>query len=97
MKKCKLSIVFQLIDQISNVYTNMSGYNIMVVTQRLFWSSNDYENIFRNQCVMILMVAKSIPIKRIHFSFKRRKSYCKKFSENNNFYILTIVKKTEIL
>lgn len=89
----------QIADSISTerpntkVYTNMIGYNIKNNNTRLFWSSDDYENIFTQ---LYDFNSRTVQTQQYTLALKDEK-FLQKFSENEKFYILTVVKKSNNL
>ena len=68
----------------------MIGYNINNNNTRLFWSSNDYEEI---SAQLFDLNTRKIETKQYSLDLKEEK-VLQKFSENENFYILTVAKKS---
>ncbi|WP_269233927.1 hypothetical protein [Flavobacterium flavigenum] len=98
VKAINLNDKMQIVDSISaerpntKTYTNMIGYNSSNNGTRLYWSSNNHENIleqlydFNNR-------------KTTHKEYKlilKNEKVLQKFSENENFYILTVLKNSNI-
>jgi len=77
----------------TKVYKNMIGYNINNDNTRLFWSSDDYEDIFTQ---LYDFSSHKVLTQQYTLALKDQK-FLQKFSENDNFYILTVVKKTNVL
>ncbi len=99
VKAIQLNEKMQIIDSISTerpdkkTYDNMIGYNVKNNNTRLYWSSNDYENIFSQ---LYDFNSRKIITKQFSLTLKNEK-VLQKFSENDNFYILTVVKKSNNL
>ncbi|MCI9844436.1 hypothetical protein [Flavobacterium pectinovorum] len=74
---------------IAKTYTNMIGYNLNNDNTRLFWSSNDYEEIFTQ---LFDLNNRKIETKQYSLVLKEEK-VLQKFSGNQNFYILSVLKK----
>lgn len=74
----------------TKTYTNMIGYNMYNNNTRLFWSSNDYEDIFTQ---LYDFNSRKVETQQ-HTLVLKDEKVLHKFSENENFYILTVVKKT---
>lgn len=96
IKAIQLNEKMQIIDSISTeslnpkTHANMIGYNTNNDNTRLFWSSNNYENIFTQ-----LYDFKSRKVETQSYSLDiKDEIVLQKFSQNDNFYILTIIKKT---
>ncbi|MBF4506155.1 hypothetical protein IRZ83_05690 [Flavobacterium sp. JLP] len=89
----------QIVDSISTerpnpkVYKNMIGYNVNNDNTRLFWSSDDYEDIFTQ---LYDFNSQKVVTQQYTLVLKEEK-FLQKFSENENFYILTVVKKSNNL
>jgi hypothetical protein len=96
VKAIHLDQKMQIVDSISTdrpntkTYTNMIGYNISNNNTRLFWSSNDYEDIFTQ---LYDLTTKKVTTQQYTLALKEEK-VLQKFSENENFYILTVLKKS---
>lgn len=97
VKAIHLNEQMQITDSISSerpnpkVYNNMIGYNTNNNgSARLFWSSNDFENIFMQ---LYDFTNRKIETQQHTLVFKDEK-ILQKFSRNEKFYILTIVKKS---
>lgn len=99
VKALRLNEQMQITDSISTerpdkkTYTNMIGYNISNDNTRLFWSSNDYENIISQ---LYDFKSRTITPKEFTLVLKEEK-VLQKFSEADNFYILSVVKKSNNL
>lgn len=74
----------------TKVYHNMIGYNSSNNNTRLFWSSNDYEDIYSQ---LYDFSSRKIETQQ-HTLVLKDEKVLQKFSENENFYILTVIKKT---
>lgn len=97
VKAIQLNEQMQITDSISTerptpkIYTHMIGYNTNNNgSARLFWSSNDFENIFTQ---LYDFTNRKVETQQHTLVFKDEK-ILQKFSRNEKFYILTIVKKT---
>lgn len=96
VKAIHLDQKMQIVDSLSaerpntKTYTNMIGYNISKNNTRLFWSSNDYEDIY---CQLFDFNSKKVTTQQ-HTLVLKEEKILQKFSENENFYILTVVKKS---
>lgn len=96
VKAIHLNEKMQIVDSISaerpntRTYTNMIGYNISNDNTRLFWSSNDYEDIFTQ---LYDFNSRKTTTKEYSLILKNEK-VLQKFSEDDNFYILTVVKNS---
>ncbi|WP_163400153.1 hypothetical protein [Flavobacterium fluviatile] len=96
VKAIQLNEKMQITDSISTArpdtkkYANMIGYNISNNHTRLYWSSNNYENIFAQ--LYDFDTRKTIT-KEYTIVLKNEK-ILQKFSENENFYILTVLKNS---
>lgn len=96
VKAIHLNEKMQIVDSISaerpntRTYTNMIGYNISNDNTRLFWSSNDYEDIFTQ---LFDFNSRKTTTKEYSLILKNEK-VLQKFSEDDNFYILTVVKNS---
>ncbi|WP_456315115.1 hypothetical protein [Pseudomonas shirazensis] len=96
VKAMHLNENMQIVDSISTerpdtkTYDNMIGYNISNNNTRLFWASRDYENIFTQ---LYDLSSHKVVTQEYTLVFKDEK-ILQKFSENENFYILTVVKKS---
>ncbi|MCC9072540.1 hypothetical protein LNQ49_13195 [Flavobacterium sp. F-65] len=96
VKAIRLNEKMQLIDSISTerpntkIFSNMIGYNMNNENTRLFWSSNDYKDIFtqlydfKNQKVTTQQ----------HTLVLKDEKILQKFSGNEKFYILSVIKKS---
>ncbi|KUJ61162.1 hypothetical protein AR687_14630 [Flavobacteriaceae bacterium CRH] len=96
VKAIHLNENMQIIDSLSaerpntKTYDNMIGYNINNNNTRLFWSSRDYENIFTQ---LYDLTSHKVVTQEYNLVLKEEK-VLQKFSGNENFYILTVVKKS---
>ncbi|REG91139.1 hypothetical protein [Flavobacterium aquicola] len=99
VKAMQLNEQMQIIDSISTdrpnskTYTDMIGYNSSNGNARLFWSSNDYENIISQ---LYDFSNRKTTIKEFSLVLKNEK-ILQKFSENEHFYILSVIKKSNDL
>jgi len=91
----RLNEKMEVIDSLSaerpmaKTYTNMIGYNLNNDNTRLFWSSNDYEEIFTQ---FFDLKTREVITKQYSLVLKEEK-VLQKFSGNDNFYILSVLKK----
>ena len=98
VKAIQFNEKMNIVDSISadrpnpKTYANMIGYNSNKGNTRLFWSSNDLEEIFTQ---LYDFSNRRVETKKHSLVFKDEK-VLQKFTENEKFYILTIVKKTNI-
>lgn len=89
----------KIVDSISSerpdikTYDMMIGYNISGSNPRLFWASNDYENIFAQ---VFDVSNKKVTTQQYTLALKEEK-LLQKFSDNDKFYILTVIKKSNSL
>ncbi len=96
VKAIHLNEKMQIVDSISaerpntRTYTNMIGYNISNDNTRLFWSSNNYEDIFTQ---LYDFNSRKTTTKEYSLILKNEK-VLQKFSEDEKFYILTVVKNS---
>jgi hypothetical protein len=96
VKAIRLNEKMQIIDSISTerpntkMYSNMIGNNISNDNTRLFWASNDYEDIFTQ---LYDFNNRKIITQQYTLLFKNEK-ILQKFSGNENFYILSVIKKS---
>lgn len=94
VKAIRLNEKIQIVDSISaerpiaKTYANMIGFNISNGNTRLFWSSNDYENI---NAQLFDFKTRATTSKEYTLVLKNEK-ILQKFSEASNFYILTVLK-----
>lgn len=98
VKAIHLNEKMQVADSISTerpdtkTYANMIGYNINNNNTRLFWSSNDYKSVFTQ-----LYDFNNHTVNTQQYSLiLENEKVLQKFSENENFYILTVLKKSNI-
>lgn len=91
----RLNEKMEVIDSLSaerptaKTYTNMIGYNLNNDNTRLFWSSNDYEEIFTQ---FFDLKTREVITKQYSLILKEEK-VLQKFSGKDNFYILSVLKK----
>ncbi|MEO7977198.1 hypothetical protein [Flavobacterium sp.] len=91
----RLNEKMEVIDSLSaerpipKTYTNMIGYNLNNDNTRLFWSSNDYEEIFTQ---LFDLKTREVITKQYSLILKEEK-ILQKFSGKENFYILSVLKK----
>lgn len=96
VKAIHLSEKMEIVDSLSTerpntkTYTNMIGYNITNNNTRLFWASNDYENIF----AQLYDFNSRTTITKEYTLVLKNEKVLQKFSENENFYILTVLKNS---
>jgi hypothetical protein len=96
VKAIQLNQNMQIVDSISTerpstkTYDAMIGYNINNDNTRLFWSSNDRQDIITQ---LFDFNSKKVVTKQYTLVLKNEK-VLQEFSENNNFYILSVVKKS---
>lgn len=89
----------QIVDSLTNerpnkkVYKNMIGYCGDAGNTRLFWSSSDFKEIFTQN---FHFETRKITTQSYQMAFKDER-ILQKFSEKEYFYILTIVKNSNIL
>ncbi|MWB93674.1 hypothetical protein GON26_04835 [Flavobacterium sp. GA093] len=99
VKAVRLDEKMQIIDSISSerpntkIYDKMAGYNISHNNTQLFWSSNDYEDIFSQ---LYDFSNRKVVTKQYTLMLKNEK-VLEKFSGNNDFYILTVIKNSNNL
>ncbi|WP_337967808.1 hypothetical protein [uncultured Flavobacterium sp.] len=99
VKGIHLNENMQIVDSISTerpstkIYDNMIGYNISNNNTRLFWSSNNYQDIYTQ---LFDFNTRKVETKQYSLILKEEK-ILQKFSENENFYILTFIKKSSNL
>jgi hypothetical protein len=95
VKALRLNEKMEIVDSLSTerpivkTYTNMIGYNLNNDNTRLFWSSNDYEEIFTQ---LFDLKTRQVVTKQYSLVLKEEK-ILQKFSGNDNFYILSVLKK----
>lgn len=91
----KMNIVDSISTERPNpkTYTNMIGYNFSNGNTRLFWSSNDFDEMFTQ---LYDFTNRKVETRQHTLVFKDEK-VLQKFSKNEKFYILTVVKKTNTL
>ncbi|WP_129540455.1 hypothetical protein [Flavobacterium sp. 140616W15] len=96
VKAIRLNEKMQIADSISTerpntrAYSNMIGYNSSNDNTRLFWSSNDYEDVFSQ---LYDFTSRKVVTQQYSLIFKNEK-VLQKFSGNENFYILSVIKKS---
>ncbi|MDQ5928781.1 MAG: hypothetical protein QG594_559 [Bacteroidota bacterium] len=96
VKAINLNENMQIVDSISaerpntKTYANMIGYNISNGNTRLYWSSNKYENI---SAQLYDFSSRKTTTKEYKLVLKNEK-VLQKFSEDENFYILTVLKNS---
>lgn len=96
VKAILLDEKMKILDSISTerpdttIYHNMIGYNSSNNNTRLFWSSNDYKDIYSQ---LYDFSSRKIETQQ-HTLVLKGEKVLQKFSEKENFYILTIIKKT---
>lgn len=99
VKAIHLNENMQIVDSVSTdrpstkTYDMMIGYNINNDNTRLFWSSNDYQDIITQ---LYDFANHKVETKQYTLALKEEK-VLQKFSENDNFYILTFVRKSSNL
>nr|WP_199000681.1 hypothetical protein [Flavobacterium sp. ASV13] len=99
VKAINLNEKMQILDSISSkrpetkTYSNMIGYNLKNNSTRLFWSSNDSQKILTE---IYNFDDRKTTTKEYSLSLKNEK-VLQKFSEDENFYLLTVVKSTNNL
>ncbi|QDW19373.1 hypothetical protein [Flavobacterium sp. KBS0721] len=99
VKAIHLNENMQIVDSISTerpgtkTYDNMIGYNISNNNTRLFWSSDNYQDIYTQ---LFDFNTRKVETKQYSLVLKEEK-ILQKFSENENFYILTFIKKSSNL
>ena len=95
VKAIHLDQNMKIVDSISatrpdtKTYDMMIGYNSSNDNPRLFWASNDYENIFAQSYDVS---NQKVTTQQYTLALKEEK-VLQKFSENEKFYILTVLKK----
>ena len=95
VKAIHLDSNMKIVDSISaerpntKTYDMMIGYNSNNNNPRLFWASNDYENIFSQ---LYDVSNKKVTTQQYTLDLKEEK-VLQKFSESEKFYILTVPKK----
>ncbi|MFH7011737.1 hypothetical protein ACHRV5_07660 [Flavobacterium sp. FlaQc-52] len=98
VKALVLNEKMQIIDSISaerpniKLYDNMIGYNTNKMNARLYWSSNDYKQIFSQ---LYNFQTRKIVIHQYTLPFKDE-IHLQKFSSEDKFYILTVIKKSNL-
>lgn len=90
----KMQITDSITDKRPNpkTYTNIIGYNSSNGNTRLFWSSNNYETIFSQ---VFNPNSRESLLKECKLVLKNEK-VIQKFSQDENFYILTVVEDSNI-
>ena len=95
VKAIQLNETMKIVDSVSaerpntKIYDMMIGYNISNNNTRLFWASNDYQEIFTQ---LYDISNHKVETKQYNLSLKEEQ-VLEKFSGNNNFYILSVLKK----
>ncbi|OOV16856.1 hypothetical protein [Flavobacterium sp. LM4] len=98
IKAINLNEKMQIADSISakrpnlKTYTNIIGYNKSNGNTRLFWSSTNYEAIFAQ---LFNTNSRETITKEYKLVLKNEK-VIQKFSQDENFYILTVLKNSDI-
>lgn len=98
VKAINLNEKMKIVDSISaerpntKTYANMIGYNTSNDGTRLYWSSNNQENILAQ---LYDFNNRKTANKEYKLILKNEK-VLQKFSENENFYILTVIKNSNI-
>lgn len=99
VKAINLNEKMQILDSISSkrpdtkTYNNMIGYNLKNNSTSLFWSSNDYQKIMAET---YSFDNHKTTTKEYSLNLKNEK-VLEKFSEAENFYLLTAIKSTNNL
>lgn len=99
VKAIHLNQNMQIVDSISTerpstkTYDKMIGYNINNNNTRLFWSSNDFEKII----AQLYDIPNHKVVKQEYALVLKDEKVLQKFSENENFYILTCIRKSNNL
>lgn len=99
VKAIQLNEKMQVADSISierpntKIYKYMIGYNISDNNTRLFWSSPNNDDIFSQ---LFDFNTRKIDTKQYTLALKNEK-VLQQFSENDNFYILSVIKKSNTL
>ncbi|WP_264553001.1 hypothetical protein [Flavobacterium sp. N2038] len=99
VKAIHLNENMQIVDSVSTerpdtkTYDMMIGYNVDNTNTRLFWSSDDYEEIF----AQLYDVPNHKVVTQKYTLVLKDQKILQKFSENDNFYILTFIKKSNNL
>lgn len=99
VKAIHLNESMKIVDSISTerpdtkTYDMMIGYNINNNNTRLFWASNDYENIFTQ---LYEVSNQKVTTQQYTLELKEEK-VLQKFSESEKFYILTVLQKNNSL
>ncbi|MBS7232592.1 hypothetical protein KHA90_16360 [Flavobacterium psychroterrae] len=99
VKAIQLNEKMQVADSISierpdtKIYKSMIGYNISNDNTRLFWSSSDSDAIFSQ---LFDFNSRKVVTKQYALVLKNEK-VLQQFSENDNFYILSVIKKSNNL
>ncbi len=97
IKAINLNDKMQIADSISaprpnaKTYTNIIGYNSSNGNTRLFWSSNNYEAIYTQ---LFNFNSRETITKEYKIILKNEK-VIQKFSQKDNFYILTVLKNSD--
>jgi hypothetical protein len=99
VKAVSLNENMKITDSISSerpdkkVYSEMIGYNQSGINSRLFWSSPNHKQIF---CQLYDFENQKVSTQNYNFPLKDE-VFLQKFTEKENFYILTILKKSNTL
>jgi len=99
VKAVHLDESMKIVDSISSErpdtkkYDMMIGYNINGNNPRLFWASNDYEEIFTQ---LFDVSNQKVTTQQYNLVLKEEK-ILQKFSGSDKFYILTVIKKSNSL
>lgn len=96
VKAIRLNGKMEIADSISTerpntkMYSNMIGYNTSNDNTRLFWSSNNYEDVFTQ---LYDFTSRKVVTQQYSLIFKNEK-VLQKFSGDENLYILSVIKKS---
>jgi hypothetical protein len=99
VKAIQLDEKMQIVDSISSerpntkMYTKMIGYNINNENTRLFWSSDNYKEIFTE----VYDFKNRKTSTKQHSLTLQDEKILQKFSDKDFFYLLTVVKKSNDL
>ncbi|WP_289663763.1 hypothetical protein [Flavobacterium panacagri] len=99
VKAIHLNENMKIVDSISaarpdtKTYDMMIGYNISNSNPRLFWSSNDSENVIAQ---LYDITNKKVTTQEYTLALKDEK-ILQKFSDSDKFYILSVIKKSNSL
>lgn len=98
VKAIRLNEKMQIIDSVSTDrpdkknYDVMIGYNMSNGNPRLYWSSNDHKQVFSQ---LYNLETRQVTINQYTLALKDEK-YLQKFSSKDKFYILTVIKESNL-